>query len=145
MAAAALMDAGWRVMGVTFRMWEDAPPATAAGRPARCSLLALEAAAAAAERLGIEHTVIDLRERFRSLVVELFARDYLRGRTPNPCVECNRRLKFPTLVETADELGADAVATGHYARDCLDEAGAHTLLRAPAREKDQSTALDGRE
>jgi tRNA-specific 2-thiouridylase len=142
-AAAALMDEGWRVMGVTFRMWEDSSLQPIAAPAARCSLHAVEAAAAAAQTLGIEHTVIDLRERFKSRVVEPFAREYLRGRTPNPCVECNRWVKFPTLIEVADELGADAVATGHYARACLDASGAYALMRAWAVEKDQSYVLYG--
>jgi tRNA-specific 2-thiouridylase len=138
-AAAALLDEGWRVMGVTFRMWEEGlQPA-----PARCSVHAVEAAAQAALQLGIEHAVIDLRERFQGRVVEPFARDYLRGRTPNPCVECNRWIKFPTLIEVAEELGTDAVATGHYARTCLDETGSYILMRAVALAKDQSYVLYG--
>jgi len=141
-AAAALLGEGWRVTGVTFRIWEKGPP-SASAPDARCSVHAVEAAAAAAQRLGIEHAVIDLRERFLARVVEPFAREYLRGRTPNPCVECNRSIKFPTLTEVADELGADAVATGHYARACMDEAGAYTLTRAVSQEKDQSYALYG--
>ena len=142
-AAAALVDEGWRVTGVTFRMWEDSSLTPSPGPAARCSVHAVEAAAEAARKLGIEHAVIDLRERFLSLVVEPFAREYMRGRTPNPCVECNRRIKFPTLVEVADELGADAVATGHYARACMDEKDAYGLMRAAATQKDQSYVLYG--
>ncbi|MEW6554582.1 MAG: tRNA 2-thiouridine(34) synthase MnmA [Actinomycetota bacterium] len=141
-AAAALLREGWRVTGVTFRMWEEGPPSPPPAR-SRCSLLAVEEAAEAARKLGIEHAVIDLRERFLALVVEPFAREYLRGRTPNPCVECNRLVKFPTLVEVADELGADAVATGHYARVCSDETGSFALTRAAWPQKDQSYALYG--
>ncbi len=137
-AAASLAEEGWWVMGVTFRMWEEGSPSALA---ARCSAHAVKEAAAAAHKLGIEHTVIDLRERFLAQVVEPFAREYLRGRTPNPCVECNRRVKFPTLVEVADGLGADAVATGHFARTCRDEGGAYALMRAAAVEKDQSYVL----
>jgi len=142
-AAASLLEEGYRVMGVTFRMWEEGPASPAAGPAARCSLAAVEEAARAASALGIEHSVIDLRERFLAQVVEPFAREYLHGRTPNPCVECNRWVKFPTLVEVAEELGADAVATGHYARTCLDAAGSYALLRAAALEKDQSYVLYG--
>ncbi|MBN2026043.1 MAG: tRNA 2-thiouridine(34) synthase MnmA [Actinobacteria bacterium] len=141
-AAAALVDEGYRVAGVTFRMWED-DRGSGAVPAARCSTAMVEEAARAARVLDIEHVVIDLRERFHALIVEPFVREYLRGRTPNPCVECNRLVKFPTLVEVADELGAGAVATGHYARTCLDDAGYHTLLRASHTSKDQSYVLYG--
>ncbi len=142
-AAAAMVEEGYKVIAVTFRMWEEDRVSDAVGPAARCSLAAVEEAAAAARVLDIEHAVIDLRERFLALVVEPFVREYLRGRTPNPCVECNRLVKFPILVEVAEELGADAVATGHYARTCLDEAGDHSLLRARDRRKDQSYVLYG--
>jgi len=138
-AAVTLLEEGYRVVGVTFRLWEDVSAGEAAAP--RCSLAAVERAAAAAARLGIEHQVIDLRERFLYMVVEPFAREYLRGRTPNPCVECNRWVKFPTLLEVADALGADLVATGHYARACREDGGGVSLMRAAHRAKDQSYAL----
>ncbi len=138
-AAVSLREEGHRVIGVTFRLWE-VESATGLGSP-RCSLAAVESAAAVARRLGIEHQVIDLRERFHALVVEPFAREYLRGRTPNPCVECNRWVKFPALMEVADELGTDLIATGHYARACVGEDGEVALYRAADRAKDQSYAL----
>lgn len=135
-AAAYLAEEGFRVIGATFVMWEEESGAPRSRR-------ATEEAAQAARRLGIEHRVVDLRERFLSEVVEPFAREYLRGRTPNPCVECNRRVKFPALVEIADRLGAEHAATGHYARlqEGEGEDGRRALLRAKAREKDQSYAL----
>ncbi len=138
-AAACLLREGYRVIGVTFRLWEDRPACE--GDAPHGSLAAVESAAGAARRLGIEHQVIDLRERFHSLVVEPFARDYLRGRTPNPCVECNRWVKFPALMEAADGLGTDFIATGHYARVCRGENGSPSLMRATDRAKDQSYAL----
>ncbi len=137
-AAALLLREGWRAIGVTFRMWEGAP---AAPGTKGCPPEMLGLAAGAARKLGIEHLVIDLRERFRSLVVEPFARTYLRGRTPNPCLECNRLVKFPALLEVADGMGVDAVASGHYARTCRGESGAPALMRAVAEEKDQSYVL----
>jgi len=141
-AAATLVDEGYRVTGVTFRMWEE-DLGSGAARAARCSTAAVEEAARVARTLDIEHVVIDLRERFHALIVEPFAREYLRGRTPNPCVECNRLVKFPTLIEVAEEMGADGVATGHYARTCLDAAGNYTLMRAMHTGKDQSYVLYG--
>jgi len=141
-AAAALVEEGYRVTGVTFRMWEEGWSSGAA--PAiRCSTAMVEEAARAARVLDIEHVVIDLRERFHARIVEPFAREYLRGRTPNPCVECNRLVKFPTLIEVAEELGADGVVTGHYARTCLDAVGYYALLRASHTRKDQSYVLYG--
>ncbi|NPV60047.1 MAG: tRNA 2-thiouridine(34) synthase MnmA [Actinobacteria bacterium] len=138
-AAVGLLEEGCRVVGVTFRLWEEMP----AGEPVarRCSLAAVERAAGLAASLGIEHQVVDLRERFLSMVVEPFAREYLGGRTPNPCVECNRWVKFPTLLEVADALGADLIATGHYARVCLGDDGKASLARAGHKAKDQSYAL----
>ncbi len=138
-AAAVLHEEGYRVIGVTFRLWEDVAGKGSGPRP--CSLAGAERAAAVARRLGCEHQVIDLREHFLSRVVEPFAREYLRGRTPNPCVECNRWVKFPALIEVADGLGADLVATGHYARACAGDDGRISLLRASYRPKDQSYVL----
>lgn len=142
-AAAALLDQGWRVTGVTFRMWEGCPLSPVSGPASRDSVLTVREAAAAALKLGIEHKVIDLQERFKALVAEPFVREYLRGRTPNPCVECNRKVRFPALFEVAGELGAGAVATGHYARIRPLETGEYSLLRAVALGKDQSYALYG--
>ena len=140
-AAAALVEEGYRVFGVTFRMWEEE---TAAADPeSRCSVSAVEEAARTANALDIEHAVIDLRERFLAVIVEPFTREYLHGRTPNPCVECNRRVKFPTLAEMADEVGAPFVASGHYARAECDDDGTVHLYRAASREKDQSYVLYG--
>jgi tRNA-specific 2-thiouridylase len=142
-AAAALTEEGYRVVGVTFRMWEEGWSARGADAAFRCSTAAVEEAARAAQALDIEHVVIDLRERFLASIVEPFAREYLRGRTPNPCVECNRGIKFPTLVEVADEMGAPFIASGHYARAHCDETGVSRLRRAAAQEKDQSYVLYG--
>ncbi|MBC7230409.1 MAG: tRNA 2-thiouridine(34) synthase MnmA [Actinobacteria bacterium] len=138
-AVAVLHEEGYRVIGVTFRLWEDVSGKRSGPRP--CSLAGAERAAAVARRLGCEHQVIDLREHFFSRVVEPFAREYLRGRTPNPCVECNRWVKFPALIGVADGLGADLVATGHYARACTGDDGRISLLRASYRPKDQSYVL----
>jgi tRNA-specific 2-thiouridylase len=142
-AAAALVEGGYRVIGVTFRMWEEGWSSTGKVAAVRCSHTAVEEAAGAAQALGIEHVVIDLRERFLASIVEPFAREYMHGRTPNPCVECNRSIKFPTLVEVADEMGAPIIASGHYARAECDVDGVSSLRRAAAREKDQSYVLYG--
>ncbi|MDY6796558.1 MAG: tRNA 2-thiouridine(34) synthase MnmA [Actinomycetota bacterium] len=139
-AAALLVERGFRVTGVTFRVWEEGA-ATPRGRVRLFS--DPEEAARVAGRLGVEHRVIDLRERFTSEVVEPFAREYLRGRTPNPCVECNRRVRFPALMEAIRALDADLIATGHYARMGGEEGESPSLLRASSVGKDQSYVLYG--
>jgi tRNA-specific 2-thiouridylase len=128
-AAALLAEAGHEVVGVTLVQW--AGPAGAA---------VVEAAAPAAARLGVRHHLLDVGPAFRREVVEPFAAAYRRGLTPNPCVECNRRVRFGALLEEAIRLGCDLVATGHYARVGRDPNGLH-LLRGADRGKDQSYFL----
>ena len=99
-------------------------------------------ARAVAEHLGFEHHCFDLSDCFRACVMDPFVSDYERGRTPNPCVECNRRVKFGALLDKARELGCQRVATGHYARIQRDEGSGRWLLkRALHPEKDQSYVL----
>ncbi len=101
---------------------------------------AVEDAAGLCAFLGVEHVTLDAREEFERLVVEPFAAEYAAGRTPNPCVLCNERVKFGLLREKAREMGCDALATGHYARVERRE-GEWSLLKAARGEKDQSYAL----
>jgi len=99
-------------------------------------------AAAVSERLGIPHSVLALEEKFRRDVICPFIRSYEAGETPNPCIDCNRHLKFGTLLEEAARLGCDAIATGHYARVERDgESGLYCLRKAADPEKDQSYVL----
>jgi len=133
-AAALLVEQGYDVQGVSLRMWEENRG------PRVCS--DHRGAAEVAALLGIPHTLLDLREQFVETVVKPFAADYLRGRTPNPCVACNRDFKLGTLLRWARERGADYVATGHYARLARDESTAHvSLLRGADHDKDQSYFL----
>ncbi len=138
-AALALLEDGYRVAGVTFLFGHGA--AAFEGSLSEADVRQVEAARRAATALGIEHRVIDLREEFRRLVVEPFAAEYLRARTPNPCVECNRRVKFPALLRAADEEGARWVATGHYVRVRENPDGTFSLLRGSDGKKDQSYVL----
>lgn len=133
-AAALLVEAGFEVVGITLHL---------AGSASRCcSLEDADDARRVAEDLGIRFYVANETERFRREVMEPFADAYLAGRTPIPCVACNRRFKFERLVGRARALGADAVATGHYARVQRDPGtGAHRLLRARDPHKDQSYFL----
>ncbi|MBU1983323.1 tRNA 2-thiouridine(34) synthase MnmA, partial [bacterium] len=107
-----------------------------------CSVTMSRDAAAVAERLGFRHYVIDLSKEFRSAVIENFGREYLAGRTPNPCVRCNTFVKWQTLLDRARRMGCDYLATGHYAR--VEHGGVRILMqRAKYLDKDQSYALWG--
>lgn len=136
-AAAALLlrQAGYHVWGVTLRL-QSCPGAAEAAEQE------IDAARQAAEALGIPHRVLDLRERFRSAVMDRFVSEYLAGRTPNPCVDCNREIKFGALLDWVLDQGADYLSTGHYARvDRSGEDGRWRLLRGTDRRKDQSYVL----
>lgn len=137
-AAALLVEQGHEVIGVTFRI------GSGAGIEARgcCSAQQASDAAECAAALGIKHFVHHAEEDFRRHVVEPFARAYAAGLTPNPCIDCNRHVRFPTLLRLADSLGAPLIATGHYARVERRSATArYCLARAVDDAKDQSYVL----
>jgi tRNA-specific 2-thiouridylase len=134
-AAGLLIEQGYHVQGVSLRLWEGERLG-----PRTCS--DHRGAREIAAMLGIEHTLLDLRSQFVDAVVKPFARDYLRGRTPNPCVACNRDFKLGTLLNWAKAQGADYVATGHYARLIREEPdGRVALFRGLDNRKDQSYFL----
>ena len=136
-AAQLALDAGDEVVAVTLELWAD--PATD-GDKSCCSPQAVTGARHLAQRMGIPHLTLDLRERFRAKVVDRFLDGYAAGRTPNPCVRCNGEVRFDAMLELADALGAARLATGHYARIARDEHG--PLMRAGADPaKDQSYML----
>jgi tRNA-specific 2-thiouridylase len=133
--AGLLVEQGYDVEGASLRLWEAARPA-----PRNCS--DHRGAAEIAAALGIRHTLIDARADFARAVVRPFVGDYIAGRTPNPCVACNRDFKLGILLDWAKARGADYVATGHYARVARDSAtGRAALLRGIDRRKDQSYFL----
>lgn len=138
-AAALLHEQGYELVGVTLHLW-DAEGEQKVGRC--CAPEDRDDARRVCDHLGIPHYVLDEREAFREHVVTPFAREYLEGRTPAPCVHCNRTVKLQKLVALADSFGATHVATGHYAR-LVREAGDLRLLRGRDREKDQSYFLFG--
>lgn len=128
--AKELLDKGYEVIGVYLCMHDAHPEA-------------LENAKAVANELGIELIYRDVREEFERIVVGDFLNEYLHGRTPNPCVVCNRHVKVKMLCECAKELGASKVATGHYAKAEISPSGRYTLARADDLKKDQSYMLWG--
>lgn len=132
-AALLLLRQGYEVFGVTLRLRPNCSDAQD---------MEIEAARAAARTLGVAHTVLDLRELFQTEVIDRFVSEYVRGRTPNPCLYCNRAIKFGAMLDWALAQGADALATGHYANVSFDNAsGRWRLLRAADPRKDQSYFL----
>lgn len=136
-AALLLRREGYTVSGVTMRLH------AMKDRPGLCgSSEDIEMARTVAAGLHIPHTVLDLSDRFRETVMDRFVSEYVGGRTPNPCIDCNREIKFGALLDWALAQGADALATGHYARVARDETnGRWLLLRGRDRAKDQSYFL----
>ncbi len=135
-AAALLVAEGHEVVGATLKLW---------GGPSDsgcCSVADVEDARRVAQQLGIDHHVFNLAEEFEARVVGPYVAAHAAGRTPNPCIECNRHIKFDRLLARAERLGFDALATGHHARvDRPAGSGRYRLLRGKNQAKDQSYVL----
>jgi tRNA-specific 2-thiouridylase len=131
-AGALLLEQGHEVVGVTMKLWGGDSDSGC------CSVSDVDDARRVAQQLGVDHLVFNFGEDFDAHVVAPYVAAHARGVTPNPCVECNRHLKFDRLVRRADQLGFDAVATGHHARIGRDAAGRYTLERGADAAKDQS-------
>ncbi len=132
-AAYLLKEQGYDVVGVTMRVWQDDNQDN--------GLQAETDARAVADALGIEHRVASYEKQFREQVVDYFVGEYLKGRTPNPCNMCNRRIKWESLLQVADEIGAEYVATGHYARVDRLNSGRLAVCNSATATKDQTYAL----
>jgi len=139
-AAGLLVEQGYDVVGVTMRLWTEDDPNAARHHKRCCSVEDTDDARAAADVLGVRHYVINLEREFKEDVVDRFVAEYARGRTPNPCLACNDKVKFRPLLEHAIALGAEWLATGHYARVRHTDARAE-LWRAIDPGKDQSYVL----
>lgn len=136
-AAHVLQEQGYEVIGATMRLWiqDDSPEAGGC-----CSLSSVEDARFVAQRLGIPHYVLNYKEIFRQHVVEYFIAEYKAGRTPNPCIACNSRVRFTQFLEQARSLGCDYISTGHYARVEQTPTGAR-LRKSVDSHKDQTYML----
>lgn len=141
--AALLKEQGYDVIGITLRLWEEDPSCPAVENVhSCCSLSAVDDAKAVASVIGIPHYTLDYRELFRNDVIDYFVQSYVKGQTPNPCIACNKCIKFGLLWQQAQQFGAQYLATGHYARIVYNEArGIYELLRGTDRRKDQSYVL----
>lgn len=139
-AAFLLQDQGYEALGCTLRLYKNEDVGRKEG--GCCSLEDVEDARAVAARLGMEFYVFNFSKLFCRCVMDDFVACYRSGRTPNPCIQCNRHIKFDALLRRADDLGADYIATGHYARVAYDQvSGRGQLLRGRDRHKDQSYVL----
>ena len=137
--AALLSDAGYDVVGITLQLYDHGAATHRKG--ACCAGRDIHDARAVAERIGIPHYVLDYESRFKEAVIDRFAESYVAGETPVPCLECNQSIKFRGLLETARELGAKALATGHYVASRALPGGGRALYRAREAERDQSYFL----
>ncbi len=137
--AALLKEQGYDVVGVTLQLYDHGAAIHRKG--ACCAGQDIYDAKTVADRIGVPHYVLDYETRFRQEVIDRFVDSYVAGETPIPCVECNRRVKFRDLLTTAQELGADVLATGHYVQSRRGEDGNRTLLRAADADRDQSYFL----
>jgi len=138
--AALLKEAGYDVIGVTLTLWKDEGEDEKRWQDRSCCKVGL--ARHVAKLLSIPHHVLDIQEEFRSEIIDDFCDAYLVGQTPNPCVRCNERMKFGRLLTVARDLGADLLATGHYARiRNRPERGRYSLLKGVDLQKDQSYFL----
>src|ERR1700694_1496111 len=137
--AALLKSEGYDVVGITLQLYDHGAATHRKG--ACCAGQDIHDARNVAERIGIPHYVLDYESRFRESVIDNFADSYVLGETPVPCIECNRSIKFRDLLATARELGASALATGHYVASRRMSDGSRTLVCAADADRDQSYFL----
>ena len=137
-AAYLLKEQGYDVIGVFMKLWDG----EAEREKACCSLSAVEDARMVAEKIGIPFYVLNMRDVFKEKVVDYFVDEYLNGKTPNPCIACNKHIKFDEFLKKAQMLECDYVATGHYSKVEHDsESGRYLLKKSDTDEKDQTYAL----
>lgn len=135
-----LKEQGYEVIGMTMQIWqEDAPDDSSGGC---CGLTAVDDARRVCQKLDIPHYVVNFRSDFKKYVIDYFLEEYQNARTPNPCIACNRYVKWESMLQKALQIGADYIATGHYARVIQDEeTGRFSLKQSKTLAKDQTYAL----
>ena len=139
-SAMLLLEQGYELVGATFRTFDSIKESCIAKERGCCSIDSIMEARHNAEQLGFEHHIVDFRESFKEHVIGDFIHEYMNGRTPNPCVLCNSSIKWGLLLDKADELGCDGIATGHYAR-VVERDGHFYLGVAADTQKDQTYFL----
>lgn len=140
-AAWLLQQHGYEVWGVTMQIWQDEDEETQQSNGGCCGLSAVDDARRVANQLGIPYYVMNFKKDFKEKVIDYFMEEYLHGRTPNPCIACNRYVKWESLLRRSLDIGADYIATGHYARIEKLANGRYALKTSATAAKDQTYAL----
>lgn len=140
-AAWLLKQQGYEVIGVTMQIWQDETPQAQEENGGCCGLSAVDDARRVAWKLQIPYYVMNFKKEFKENVMDYFVDEYIHGRTPNPCIACNRYVKWESLLRRSLEIGADFIATGHYARVERLDNGRYALRQSATAAKDQTYAL----
>lgn len=140
-AACLLKEQGYDVIGVTMQIWQDEEEAAREENGGCCGLTAVDDARRVAQALDIPYYVMNFKKEFKCRVMDYFVEEYLQGRTPNPCIACNRYVKWESLLRRSMEIGADYIATGHYARIEQLDNGRYAVRNSVTALKDQTYAL----